>query len=557
MKIKELINLLRQANDVKDIDARREEIVELIPQTAIMIGFDQQNRAHKYDLWIHSLHTVVGLPKDIDDDMLYLAALLHDIGKPDSRVPEEKDGMVIMHYPNHPHRSMELTRDAVIPELLAKGEALSEDEIRRLIYYVEYHDDRVDLGMDHLVRHLAMGVSFGEFQNLMKMQVADAKAHVLIPIVRKRIEVCGQWAGEYGKSQYMMINPAISRQEGGIPYIKETFWGQSYAATDELASVSPLLNTAVEYQKQYYEYLIPYSYWTDKQGRLYIRWSMRDESLVRTVWRYYFCPDGRFTGEEIPRNISNRELLRGDKPDTPVVLITGDTHRHFERLISFVSRFGIIDGELMIILGDAGINYMGGQADDNVKYRLSKLGLKLLCVHGNHEMRPETTGLYKEVEWHGGKVFVEDRYPFLMFAKDGEIYDIAGQKTLVIGGAYSVDKYYRLERGYNWFADEQPSAEIKARVEQQLEKCGWKVDVVLSHTVPYKYQPTDLFIKGLDQSTVDSSTEEWLGKIEEKLQYKQWYAGHYHCDRDVERLKIMYRKVAKFMSDTDLNFEME
>lgn len=30
-------------------------------------------------------------------------------------------------------------------------------------------------------------------------------------------------------------------------------------------------------------------------------------------------------------------------------------------------------------------------------------------------------------------------------------------KTIVIGGAYSVDKFYRLSKGYNWFEDEQPS----------------------------------------------------------------------------------------------------
>ena len=51
---------------------------------------------------------------------------------------------------------------------------------------------------------------------------------------------------------------------------------------------------------------------------------------------------------------------------------------------------------------------------------------------------------YKLQEWNGGKVWVEEAYPNILFAKDGEIYDIAGMKTIVIGGAYSVDKFYRL-----------------------------------------------------------------------------------------------------------------
>lgn len=75
---------------------------------------------------------------------------------------------------------------------------------------------------------------------------------------------------------------------------------------------------------------------------------------------------------------------------------------------------------------------------------------------------------YKLQEWNGGKVWVEEAYPNILFAKDGEIYDIAGMKTIVIGGAYSVDKFYRLSKGYNWFEDEQPSDEIKAYVEKQL-----------------------------------------------------------------------------------------
>lgn len=45
-----------------------------------------------------------------------------------------------------------------------------------------------------------------------------------------------------------------------------------------------------------------------------------------------------------------------------------------------------------------------------------------------------------------------------------------GTRHLVIGGAYSVDKYYRLENNMLWFADEQPSAEIKTYVEDQITK---------------------------------------------------------------------------------------
>ena len=84
-----------------------------------------------------------------------------------------------------------------------------------------------------------------------------------------------------------------------------------------------------------------------------------------------------------------------------------------------------------------------------------------------------------------------------------------------------------------------------------------KDDVVLSHTTPYQYRPTDLFIPGLDQSTVDSSTEKWLRDIEERLVYEKWYAGHFHCDRKTDKMEIMYRDVELFCCDRELGFSME
>ena len=54
----------------------------------------------------------------------------------------------------------------------------------------------------------------------------------------------------------------------------------------------------------------------------------------------------------------------------------------------------------------------------------------------------------------------------MLFAKDGEIYNIEGTKHLVIGGAYSVDKFYRLAHNYGWWPDEQPTKEIREIIKQ-------------------------------------------------------------------------------------------
>lgn len=201
----ELLTLLKNAETVEEIDSHREEIAELLPTVKCMFEYDQKNHAHQYDLWMHCLHTVVGLSEEVTDDMVYLAALLHDIGKPDCQVAGKREDDTNMHYYGHPERSFEIVRDEVIPVLLKKGAELTMDDQRRLLYYVKYHDDRMGLRMHHLRRHLRIPVSLGEFKDLMRLQIADARAHVMLPIVEKRVEICGQLAGAYGEDLYQRI----------------------------------------------------------------------------------------------------------------------------------------------------------------------------------------------------------------------------------------------------------------------------------------------------------------------------------------------------------------
>lgn len=196
MKYIELIELLKTAETVDEIDKHREEIAEIIPQVRSMFGYDQKNYAHQYDLWLHCLHTVVGLERGMEDDMLYLAAMLHDIGKPDCQVAGAKQNDRNMHYYGHPERGAEIVRDEILATLSENGAELILQDEMRLVYYVRYHDDRVSLRMKHLRRHLKL-VCLEDFKKLMLLQVADAKAHVMLPVIAKRIEICEKLSSEY------------------------------------------------------------------------------------------------------------------------------------------------------------------------------------------------------------------------------------------------------------------------------------------------------------------------------------------------------------------------
>ncbi len=223
-----------------------------------------------------------------------------------------------------------------------------------------------------------------------------------------------------------------------------------------------------------------------------------------------------------------------------MISYTGDIHGSAAEITAFCMRFEPTENDTLIILGDVGANYYGDMRDSILKAQFSKLKPTIFCIHGNHEMRPWNIPSYKTKEWNGGTVWYEEEYPNILFAKDGEIFNIEGTKHLVIGGAYSVDKFYRLSRGYGWWADEQPSDEIKRYVEKQIKEKEF--DVILSHTCPFKYEPIETFLPGIDQSTVDTSTEEWLDKIEESTDYKAWYCGHWHINKRIDKIHFLFHE---------------
>ena len=230
-----------------------------------------------------------------------------------------------------------------------------------------------------------------------------------------------------------------------------------------------------------------------------------------------------------------------------MIYFTGDTHGGYRSIIKFANRFHLLRTDVIVILGDAGYNYYGGERDAEAKLHLSHVKPTILCIHGNHEIRPANIPSYKTKEWNGGIVWYEEEYPNLLFAKDGEIYTLNGFNYLAIGGAYSVDKHLRIRRGVGWWEDEQPSDETKRYVEEQIR--AHKVDVILSHTCPRKYIPTEVFLPMVDQSTVDNSTEIWLDQIEESVNYKAWFCGHWHTDKRIDRMHFLYHS---FESEEDI-----
>lgn len=241
------------------------------------------------------------------------------------------------------------------------------------------------------------------------------------------------------------------------------------------------------------------------------------------------------------------------------IYIMGDIHGSFKPIRDFHLRHNTNkeyiqdNNKVMILLGDAGLNYFFNERDENFKKKLGKYPFTYFVVRGNHEERPSICAEKNPDKWHqepmwGWSVWVENDYPYIKYAMDYvTMYFIPYKdeedercmpsiaKTLVIPGAYSVDKYKRLQAGWSWFPQEQLSKSEMLDGKILLNSSNWNCDLVLSHTCPRIFEPTDLFLPTTNQALVEKDMEIYLGELEYKLNYKAWLWGHYHAHREYPR----------------------
>ena len=98
--------------EVQDMLTFSPILVAAIPELGKLIHFNQHNPHHIYDVYTHSAHVLANTPPDLP---LRWAALLHDVGKPDTFSMDEKG---IGHFYGHARRSAELA-DGILRGLKA------------------------------------------------------------------------------------------------------------------------------------------------------------------------------------------------------------------------------------------------------------------------------------------------------------------------------------------------------------------------------------------------------------------------------------------------------
>lgn len=264
-------------------------------------------------------------------------------------------------------------------------------------------------------------------------------------------------------------------------------------------------------------------------------------------------------------------------------LVSGDTHRTplYDRL-SWLERHGYKPEDTgLIILGDVGINFFGGKPDKFFKRNIENSGYTIFCVRGNHDLPPENLDNTTKIKREEGIFWYEPEYPHILYFQDGGVYWFGEYRTLVLGGAHSIDRGERLLRAglvdentmYNedfiyrlpydecakagWFKDETLLPDVLNYVIDSYE--GANFDIILSHTCPIEYLPTDLFLDSVLQNKVDRSVEIGLSEVAECVHWRNWLFGHFHEDRiEAPGVYLMYESILpldEIVKDTKNHFD--
>lgn len=226
-----------------------------------------------------------------------------------------------------------------------------------------------------------------------------------------------------------------------------------------------------------------------------------------------------------------------------MIFVTGDLHGNIDikKLNShnFPINNELTKNDYVIIAGDFGLIWNDSAEDKYWLDWLHRKNFTTLFVDGNHENHDKLDSMHVS-EWNGGKVhFINNSVIHLM---RGQVYSIDETKVFIFGGADSIDKGRRTE-GRSWWKREMPSNQEYEEGLDNLEKHNWLVDYVISHDCSQS-----IFEKLMDGLWVKNLTpiNKYFEVLEEKLDYKQWYFGHYHDDRQVDpKHRLLYQQIIK------------
>ena len=164
MELEELYRILTSEKPSEELLLNEERLFEFIPELRKSKNFKQNTIWHVYDVYEHILHVVDGVDNILP---LRLAALFHDVGKPDTYVEDEKG---CGHFPNHWVVSMEYFEKFATKNNI---DLETRNLVSKLIYY---HDIRIEKVSEDAINQLLEVFSKEELEMLFNLKRADLLA---------------------------------------------------------------------------------------------------------------------------------------------------------------------------------------------------------------------------------------------------------------------------------------------------------------------------------------------------------------------------------------------
>ena len=242
-----------------------------------------------------------------------------------------------------------------------------------------------------------------------------------------------------------------------------------------------------------------------------------------------------------------------------MIYVTGDCHQNFRKFNTkiFPEQKEMTKEDYVIICGDFGGVWDKEVENKEEKHLLDWLEGKpftTLFVDGNHENFDRLYSYPVEL-WHGGKV--HKIRPSVIHLMRGQIYEIDGKSFFTFGGASSHDiesgildpedpdfkekkkwldrewRSYRVNH-ITWWAQELPSEEEMQEGRANLAAHDNQVDFIVTHCCATSTQML------IDEQKLKPDIEtDYLEEIKQTIQFKKWFFGHYHDNRNVSKKEIL------------------
>lgn len=242
-----------------------------------------------------------------------------------------------------------------------------------------------------------------------------------------------------------------------------------------------------------------------------------------------------------------------------MIYVTGDCHQNFRKFNTkiFPEQKEMTKEDYVIICGDFGGVWNKEVENKEEKHLLDWLEEKpftTLFVDGNHENFDRLYSYPVEL-WYGGKV--HKIRPSVIHLMRGQIYEIDGKSFFTFGGASSHDiesgildpedpdfkekkkwldrewRSYRVNH-ITWWAQELPSEKEMQEGRANLAAHDNQVDFIVTHCCATSTQML------IDEQKLKPDIEtDYLEEIKQTIQFKKWFFGHYHDNRNVSKKEIL------------------